>query len=201
MYLIMQILTNGGRGSQQDPVPRVSDMISEHQGPPRQWAICHKRRLLVKNRGEEKLGSNRPTSRQSWVHGGLFPGVHLFPSKAISSQRDAVPTAAVWLLKRTATWKQERQDVADIYTTDLHSLQAPTKISTLECHILLRDKCTRRHCIYSVTGLYIHWISEEDVALNSYALCMIAFQFHTGETGTIISNRTCTERSPREEEQ
>lgn len=94
--------------------------------------------------------------------------------------------------------ENKRDKMLQIFTPQIFN---PPPISTLECHILLRDKCTRRHCIYSVTGLYIHWISEEDVVLNSYALCMIAFQFHTGETGTIISNRTGTERSPREEEQ
>lgn len=96
--------------------------------------------------------------------------------------------------------ENKRDKMLQIFTPQI-CIPPPTQISTLECHILLGDKCTRRNCIYSVTGLYIHWISEEDVALNSYALCMIAFQFHTGETGTIISNRTCTERSPREEEQ
>lgn len=61
------------------------------------------------------------------------------------------------------------------------------------------DKFTPWHCIYSVTCLYVRWISEEDVAFNSYALCM--FQFNTGETDTIISNWTCTGRRPREKMQ
>lgn len=33
----------------------------------------------------------------------------------------------------------------------------------------------------------VHWISEGEVALGAYALCMIALQFHLGKTDAVIS--------------
>lgn len=46
------------------------------------------------------------TCGKSRVHGGLLPGVDLFPGKSIGPERDTVATAAVGLLERTATWTQ-----------------------------------------------------------------------------------------------
>lgn len=69
--------------------------------PPHPLWICYEETLL--KRRELKHGNMYPTSRQCRVHGGFFPGVHLFPRKAISPERNAVPTAVIWLLKRTAT--------------------------------------------------------------------------------------------------